>query len=143
MPWRTFFAGARVGFLSVAAVALVAGCGGQSGSKGNALRQDAAAVQSLAAEGGMLAGTAASSGSTAVFTRVHADYLGKSAGLVASRAATQESGSRSRRLARLAARVQDDLGRLSRSGDDRGQQRRLQRDLTAAANAAARLIKPT
>jgi hypothetical protein len=72
-----------------------------------------------------------------VFLRVHADYLTKAA---QSSATTLASGGPSARaLARLAKSVASDLDRLSRSGSDRAQQRRLAAALARAATRAAKL----
>ncbi len=114
---------------ALAAVLLLAGCGGQS-----ALRQEAKNLQSLAAEGGLLAGDAARGRSTSVFTREHAGFLVAAA---KSSATTLAQGPRP--LAKVAARVSDDLDRLARSGSNRAEQRRLSADLTRAAKAVAKL----
>jgi hypothetical protein len=97
-------------------------------------------VQSLAYEGDMAADDAAENRSTVTFTRVHSRYLGKAA---RSSAATLAPGRTpaARRLAALAARVTADLDRLSRSGSDRAEQRRIQLDLADAAKATSRLGK--
>src|SRR3989442_6055682 len=100
---------------ALAAALLLAGCGGQS-----ALQREAKNLQSLAAEGSLLAGDAARGRSTAVFTREHAGFLHAAA---AATAKTLARGSRP--LARLAARVTDDLARLARSGSDGAEQKRL------------------
>ena len=114
---------------ALAGALLLAGCGGQS-----AVQQEAKNLQSLAAEGGLLAGDAARGRSTTTFTREHAGFLRAAA---AASAKTLAQGPRP--LARVAARVRDDLARLARSGSDRAEQRRLSADLTRAAKAAAKL----
>jgi hypothetical protein len=113
--------------LVVVAVALLAGCGSQ-----NALDQQSKSLKALAAEGGLLAGNAARGRSTTVFTREHTGFLLKSARSSASTLARQTSAE-GRQLARVAARVTDDLERLQQSGSDRAEQRRVQNDLERIA----------
>jgi hypothetical protein len=113
--------------LVVVALALLAGCGSQ-----NALDQQSKSLKALAAEGGLLAGNAARGRSTTVFTREHTGFLLKSARSSASTLARQTSA-KGRQLARVAARVTDDLQRLQQSGSDRAEQRRVQSDLERIA----------
>jgi hypothetical protein len=113
--------------LVVVAVALLAGCGSQ-----NALDQQSKSLKALAAEGGLLAGNAARGRSTTVFTREHTGFLLKSARSSTSTLARQTSAE-GRQLARVAARVTDDLERLQQSGSDRAEQRRVQNDLERIA----------
>jgi hypothetical protein len=122
----------------LAALLLLAACGGQGTLGKKALSQEAKGIQSLAAEGGLLAGDAARGRSTTVFTRVHARYLRDAA---RTSAGTLERGgtSKAQRLGRLADRVANDLERLSRSGSDRDLQRLLQHDLALALDATKRL----
>jgi hypothetical protein len=117
---------------------LLTACGGQGTLGKKALSQEAKGIQSLAAEGGLLAGDAARGRSTTVFTRVQARYLRDAA---RKSAGTLERGgtSKARRLSRLADRVANDLERLSRSGSDRDLQRLLQHDLALALGATKRL----
>jgi hypothetical protein len=122
----------------LAALLLLAACGGQGTLDKKALSQETKGIQSLAAEGGLLAGDAARGRSTTVFTRIHARYLRDAA---RTSAGTLRHGgtSKSRSLGRLAGRVANDLERLSRSGSDHDLQRLLQQDLALAADAAKRL----
>jgi hypothetical protein len=124
----------------LAALLLLAACGGQGTLGKKALSQEAKGIQSLAAEGGLLAGDAARGRSTSVFTRVHSRFLRNAA---RTSAGTLERGgtSKARRLAQLADRVGNDLERLSRSGSDRDLQRLLQHDLALVVNATKRLDK--
>jgi len=117
---------------------LLAGCGAQGTLGTKALSQEAKGIQSLAAEGGLLAGDAARGRSTSTFTRVHARSLRDAA---RTSAGTLERGgtANARRLAHLSNRVANDLERLSRSGSDHDLQRLLQHDLALAADAAKRL----
>jgi hypothetical protein len=121
-------------------VLLLAGCGGQGAPGKQALQQQAAGLQSLAAEGGLLASDAARGRSTSTFVRVHAAELTKAARAseaVLARGLTPDA----RALAALARRTTADLDRLSHSGSDRGAQRRLARRLERAAARAERLGK--
>jgi hypothetical protein len=122
----------------LAALLLLAACGGQGTLGKKALSQETKGIQSLAAEGGLRAGDAARGWSTTVFTRIHARYLRDAA---RTSAGTLRHGgtSKSRSLGRLAGRVANDLERLSRSGSDHDLQRLLQQDLALAADAAKRL----
>jgi translation initiation factor 2B subunit (eIF-2B alpha/beta/delta family) len=72
-----------------------------------------------------------------VFLRVHAQYLTKAAQSSASTLAS--GGPAATSLAVLAKNVAGDLDRLSHSGSDRTQQRRLAAALTRAATRAAKL----
>jgi hypothetical protein len=122
------------------AILLLAGCGGQGTLGKKALSQEATGIESLAAEGGLLAGNAARGRSTSTFTRMHARFLRDAA---RTSAGTLERGgtTKARRLARLANRVGNDLERLSRSGSDRDLQRLLQHHLALAVDATKRLDK--
>jgi ABC-type multidrug transport system fused ATPase/permease subunit len=117
--------------------ATAGGCGGTGTLGPKALQQEATGLQSLAAEGGILAGDAARGRSTSVFVRVHAQYLTTAAQSSAS--TLTAGGPAATSLATLAKHVAHDLDRLSRSGSDRAQQRRLAAALTRAASRAAKL----
>ena len=123
---------------ALVAMVLLAGCGGQTTLANKALSREAKGIESLAAEGGLLAGDAARGRSTSTFTRVHARFLRDAA---RTSAGTLERGgtSKAHRLAKLADRVGSDLARLSRSASDRDLQRLLERDLALAAAATKRL----
>jgi hypothetical protein len=110
------------------ASALLTGCGSQT------LQQQSRSLKALAAEGGLVAGNAARGRSTTVFTREHTGFLLESARSSAASLARQTSAE-GRRLARLAARVRDDLARLRQSGSDRAEQRHLETDLERIASA--------
>jgi hypothetical protein len=130
---------ARKAVVLASALLLVAGCGGKGVLGPKALQQEATGLQSLAAEGGVLAGDAARGRSTSVFLRVHAQYLTKAAQSSASTLAA--GGPAAQPLAAVARIVALDLGRLSRSGADRTQQRRLAAAFARAATRAAKLEK--
>jgi len=129
----------KASLAAVGCVALVlAACGGGGRLSQKALQQEAKTVQSLAAEGGILAGDAARGRATKIFVREQAGFLHKAA---ASSVQKLERAGNAGALSALAARVRDELDRLSRSGGDGAQQRRLGLELTRAAHAAARLGK--
>ncbi len=114
-----------------------AGCGGKGTLGPKALQQEATGLQSLAAEGGILAGDAARGRSNSVFVRVHAHYLTKAARTSASVLAA--GGPEARPLAAVAKDVAHELDLLSHSGSDRAQQRRLAASLTRDATRAEKL----
>jgi hypothetical protein len=119
---------------------LLVACGSQGTLGKKALSKEATGIESLAAEGGLLAGDAAGGRSTSTFTRIHARFLRDAA---RTSAGTLERGgtAKARRLAGLANRVGNDLERLSRSGSDRDLQRLLQHDLALAGGATRSLEK--
>jgi Ser/Thr protein kinase RdoA (MazF antagonist) len=119
---------------------LLAGCGGQGAPSTKALQQEATTLQSLAAEGGILAADASRGRSTSTFVRIHGTELAKAAHAAAPVFAKGRTPS-ARALATLATRVGDALGRLSHSGSDRAEQRRLAAQLTLGATRAGRLAK--
>jgi hypothetical protein len=129
------------GVLVVAcAILLCTGCGsGSLGAKGLAERSKA--VQSLAAEGALLAEDSVAGKSTGVYRREHAAELSKAAATAAAslqhaRAATVLEPKR-RALAAIAGRVRADLERLG--GASEGEQRTLGRALEMAAHASERI----
>jgi hypothetical protein len=129
----------RKAALSLAgAVALATvGCGGGALS-GKALRQEATNLQALAAEGSLLADVAARGDVTSPFLRLHAGYL-QDAARSAAAALTKGQAEGAHRLAALAGRIWDELGRLAHSGSDRAVQRRLADELSNLAQHAEQL----
>jgi Ser/Thr protein kinase RdoA (MazF antagonist) len=118
----------------------LAGCGGQGAPSTKALQQEAATLQSLAAEGGILASDASRGRSTSTFVRIHGTDLAKAAHASATVLGQGRTPS-ARALATLATRLGDALGRLSHSGSDRAEQRRLAAQLTLGATRTGRLAK--
>ena len=117
-----------------------AGCGG--GKLGvKALSQESKSLQSLAAEGALLAEDAVSGKTTRVYTREHSSDLYKAASKVEAslRAATTAPTleRKLRRLTTLAGRVRGDLERLG--GASRGEERAIGRELEAAAQESKRV----
>ena len=117
----------------------VAGCGSGGKLTPKELHQEAATVQSLAAEGGILAESAARGRSTKIFTREQAAFLHKAAAASATKLAQAPNGGT---LALLAAAVRDNLDRLSRSGSDAALQRVISSKLEAAVRVAKGLGNP-
>jgi hypothetical protein len=128
--------------LALALALLVAGCGGGSSTLSkHALAQRAAAVQSLAAEGALLADDAAAGRSTHIFVREHSSELATTASTARS---TLEAGRTAaalvpalRRLRRIAVRVATGLERLA--GASRSETRSLAHELQTAANQSKTL----
>ncbi len=121
---------------------LATGCGGGELSA-DALSKQAESVQSVAAEGAMLARDAAAGKATGTFTRVHSSELEKSASQAASSlesAQTQPAlEPKLRRLAALAGDVSDELDRLGEAS--KAEQRALAVRLASAAVRSKRLGK--
>jgi hypothetical protein len=117
------------------------GCGSGGTLSAKAFSQQAKTLQSLAAEGGLLAQDAVSGKTTRVFTRVHSSDLSKAA----SQSATSLKAAKTtptlepklRGLAKLAGQVGSDLKRLGKASRD--EQRTLGRELLTAAQAAKKL----
>jgi hypothetical protein len=126
----------RGGVLTVVACASVlgSGCGGGSlGAKG--LAEHSKAVQSLAAEGALLAGDSAAGKSTGTYRREHAADLSAAAAKAETSLehATAAPGldPKLRELRAVAAKVHAELERLG--GASKDEQRALRRALQAAA----------
>lgn len=114
----------RTGAL-VALVLLVAGCG-----QPQQVSKQAEEVQSVAAEGALLAHEVAEDGSLSTFRRAHSRALRERLGQL-------QPAIRDAQLARIAARVSRELERLG--GDEpsgASSERRLERDADAAAELA-------
>jgi hypothetical protein len=131
----------RRALLLGAVVALIAaGCGGAHiGKKG--LEKQAESLQSLAAEGALLATDSAAGRTTRTYTREHASDLQSAAAKIASRlkAARTEPGLEPKlhRLAGLARRVADDLDRLGHA--PRAEQRAIGHRLRIAAGISEQI----
>lgn len=107
----------------------------------SALAQRASAVQSLAAEGALLAGDSASGRTLAVYRHEHAAELSSSAASAASTLATERAAPalepERRRLGEIARRVASGLRRLEDAS--RSESRILEHELQRAAAASTRL----
>ena len=119
----------------------VTGCGQSSTVSRSSLAKRAAAVQSLAAEGALLAGDVADGRSTTVFQREHSSELSKSAGKAASSLASAKTTPALepdlRRLRILATRAESQLRRLGHASehDARG----LEHGLQSVADSSEKL----
>ena len=134
----------RRGALIALGLLLLAGCGGGGSASQKDIQKQFEAIQSLAAEGALVADGAADGRTTDVFVRVHTGYLDEAARKVQAQLSSEHaSGAAERdriRAARLASSVADQLARL---GDDPGDheaarriQRRLERDAALAERGA-------
>ncbi len=133
----------RLLVLGVIVALLGAGCGsgGKLGAK--ALSQRSKSLQSLAAEGALLAQDAVSGKTTRIYTREHSSDLYKAASQAEAslKAAKTESAlePKLRQLAALAAQVSAALKRLV--GASKDEQRALGRELQAAARESETIGK--
>jgi hypothetical protein len=133
--------GRRAALLTGFALAF-AGCGG--GTLGqHAFQKDTESIQSLAAEGALVAEQVADGHGTGIFTRVHALYLQKQAGklerkLAAARTARSLTVKR-RQAVSAAAEVDRDLGLLHRSPGNRPLAQRVAALLKRTAEQAKQL----
>lgn len=132
-------------WLWLAPVVVAASCGGGGALSEKSLQTQAAAIQSLAAEGALVAGGAAEGRTTDVFVRVHTDDLLKEARKAQAELASASAGGtlarKRNRAARLAGRVAEELERLHRAPGDRALAGRLKSLLENAAADAKQLAK--
>ena len=129
--------------LLISVVLLVAGgCGGGGSVSQKDVQKQFEAIQSLAAEGALVADGAADGRTTDVFVRVHTGYLDKAARKVEGQlSSARASGAAERdrvRAARLASSVADELTRLGDDPGDRAGARRIEQKLQRDASAAER-----
>jgi hypothetical protein len=140
---RIFVAGVRPrGALAcLALVLLLAGCGSGGELGPHSLAKQSDAVQSLAAEGALLAQDGVDGRTTAIFTREHGGFLSKAATSTASSLAKAKTNPslmlKLRRLQTLSAEVRDQLKRLG--GASRAEEREIAAALGRAAEKADRL----
>ena len=117
------------------------GCGSGGKLSANALSKQAESLQSVAAEGGLLAQDAVSGKTTRILTREHSSYLFKAAsqGESSLQSAKTEPAlePKLRELTVLARRVSADLDRLG--GASKEEQRTLGRELQAAAQVTKKI----
>jgi hypothetical protein len=122
---------------------LGAGCGGGGKLGAKALSQEATALQSLAAEGALLAEDAVAGKSTSIYVREHSADLSGAASKVETslKSAKTEPAlePRLRRLAALAARVRADLERLGSASKE--EERVIGRELEAGAKESEQIGK--
>ena len=118
---------------------LAAGCGSGGTLSAKALSQESSTLQSLAAEGALLARQSAAGKTTGVFRRVHSEYLqkaaSKSAKSLQSAKTTPALQPKLRRTARVATQVSSELEQLGHASTT--EQQRLARELERNAKALA------
>jgi hypothetical protein len=131
------------GLLISAVLLAVAGCGGGGSVSQKDVQKQFEAIQSLAAEGALVADGAADGRTTDVFVRVHTGYLDRAAEKVATNlSSAHASGAVDRdraRAARLATEVADRLAALGDEPGDRAAARRIAARLRLDAALAERL----
>ena len=120
----------------VAVIALLAsGCGSSGRLSAKALTQKSTSLESLAAEGALLARHAGAGKTTHIFTRVHSGYLYEAASKEASSLRTAKTEPalepKLRHVTSLAGKVSVDLRRVGHAS--KAEQPRLARQLEAAA----------
>ena len=127
------------------AVSLAAGCGGGGTLSHDSLRKEAESIQSVAAEGALLAHDSADGRTTTPFVSVHSEVLAESAGKVAQKlesAAVEPGLEQDRaRAERLATRIEEELDQLDEHPDDQVEARRVADELDQAAKAAEELAR--
>ena len=127
--------------LAVILALLCAGCGsgGKLGAK--ALSQQSKSLQSLAAEGALLAQDAVSGKATSVYTREHSADLYKAASKAEASLKTAKTGSalqrKLRQLTALGSQISAALHRLG--GATKAEQRALGRELQTAARESEKI----
>jgi hypothetical protein len=126
------------GVLTLVACAslLSTACGGSGSLSAKSLSEHSKAVQSLAAEGALLAGDSVAGKSTGTYRREHAADLSAAAAkaekALEHATAAPGLGPKLRELRAVAARVHTELARLG--GASKDEQRALRRALEAAAD---------
>jgi hypothetical protein len=114
---------------------LAAGCGGGGTLSASALSKESTSLQSLAAEGALLARDSAAGKTTGIYTRVHSEDLYKvvSQSAKSLQSAKTEPGLEPKlsKVASLASKVGADLKRLGHAS--KAEQSRLARELAASA----------
>jgi len=132
---------ARLRLISVVLL-VAAGCGGGGSVSQKDVQKQFEAIQSLAAEGALVADGAADGRTTDVFVRVHTGYLDQAARKVEGQlSSARASGAAERdrvRAARLASSVAGELARLGDDPGDRVRARRIEQQLQRDASAAER-----
>jgi hypothetical protein len=130
------------------AVSLAASCGGGGGGgtlSHDSLRKEAESIQSVAAEGALLAHDSADGRTTTPFVSVHSEVLAESAGKVAQKlesAAVEPGLEQDRaRAERLATRIEEELDQLDEHPDDQADAGRVADELDQAAKAAEELAR--
>jgi len=136
----------RAAFISLLLAGLVvAGCRADGPLSKESFQKDTRSIQSLAAEGALVADGAADGTTTEYFVRVHSQYLEIAARKLETKLASARASGRldddRAKAVRLAGGVAAELGELHRAPGDRGLARRLTRRLGDEAEAAEKLAK--
>lgn len=118
---------------------LVAACGGGGEVTAEALKKEAASIQSFAAEGALLARDVADGKSTVPFTRVHAGELAEKAAKLEKKLDAASRLEAWAQAARLAGQVASTLEELERAPGDAEAARGAQHKLEAIAKRAEEL----
>jgi hypothetical protein len=118
------------------AVLAFSGCGGGGTLSHEELQKQFEAIQSLAAEGALVADGVADGRTTETFVSVHAQYLSEAAGKIQTDVSAASGPSEKRSAERLASLVSQDLDELHREPDDRALAARLRKRLELYAAAA-------
>jgi hypothetical protein len=120
-------------------------CGGGGTLSTKAFKLQAESLQSLAAEGALVADGSADGRTTETFVSVHTEYLGKAARKVETKLAEEHASGdleqKRTRAVRLARRIADELGQLHRAPDDQAVAEHVASDLRDEADAAEKLAK--
>jgi hypothetical protein len=129
--------------LGVVVILSGAGCGGSGTLGAKALSQESKSLQSLAAEGALLAQDVSSGKTTRIYTREHSGELHTAASHLEASLKTAKTApvleGTLRRLAATATRVGTELERLGNASRDEA--RALQRDLEADAAESEKIGK--
>ena len=120
------------------ALALLSGCGGGGTLSQKDLQKQYEAIQSLAAEGALVADGAADGRTTETFVSVQSLYLSEAAGKIET---DLRSANGPQPAVSLARRVAEDLDRLHEEPDDAELARRLSEELQASAADAEERAK--
>jgi hypothetical protein len=120
------------------AVLALSGCGGGGTLSNEELQKQYEAIQSLAAEGALVADGVADDRTTETFVAVHSLYLSEAAGKVETEL---RSANGPEQAVSLARRVAEDLDRLHDEPDDPALARRLSEQLQASAADAEERAK--
>jgi hypothetical protein len=127
--------------LGVVVALFGAGCGGGAKLGVNVLSQESKSLQSLAAEGALLAQDVAAGKTTRVYARVHSSDLSTAASQAEALLKTTKTAPalepKLHQLAVLAARVRADLERLGGASKEEG--RTIGRELQAAAQESQKI----
>jgi hypothetical protein len=131
--------------LVVLIASFVAACGGSGTLDSEALTKEIEAVESLAAEGALLADGAAREKTTSSFTRIHADELAKTASDQATKLRSSPVAPGLERRARAGAALASDvaalLAALAESRSEREAASAIAAKLEDAARTARRLAE--